>query len=148
MSAPVSAPRRIVLHALALLACLVACAVHAQDPRAGVVQRAAREWLALTDRQDAAASFAAAGDKFRAPITQDEWTNALAKARAPLGAVMQRAIVETAFDRAGTPDGGPEVDIVVILFRTAFANKIASTESVTLARDADGTWRVIGYFIR
>jgi hypothetical protein len=148
MTAPASVARRAWLRALAAIACLAAGVASAQDPRAITVQQTARAWLALVDRLDATASFAAAGEKFRAPITADAWADALEKARAPLGAVIQRAVAETAFDRAAAPDGGPEVDIAVILFRTAFAHKTASSESVTLALDADGTWRVIGYFIR
>ena len=148
MTAQALAARGVALRALVAIACLAAGFSFAQDPRAAAVQNAARAWLAQTDRLDATASFAAAGDKFRGPITQDAWADALEKARAPLGAVVQRTIVETAFDRATTPGGGPEVDIAVILFRTVFAQKTSSTESVTLALDADGAWRVIGYFIR
>ena len=148
MSAHAFATRGVSWCALVAIACLAAGAALAQDPRSGLVQQAARQWLTQTDRLDAAASFAAAGEKFRGPITQDAWADALEKARAPLGAVLQRTIIETAFDRAAPPGGGPEVDIAVILFRTAFAQKPGSTESVTLALDKDGVWRVIGYFIR
>ena len=148
MTASASVARGVPLRALVAIATLAVGVSLAQDPRSGVVQHSARAWLAQVDRLDAAASFAAAGEKFRAPITIEQWADALEKARAPLGAAVQRTIVETAFDRAAAPDGGTEVDIAVILFRTAFAQKTASTESVTLALDADGAWRVIGYFIR
>jgi hypothetical protein len=148
MNARTSAVRGSSFRAIVAIACMAATVATAQDPRAAVPQRAARDWLALVDKLDFAASFAAAGDKFRAPITQEEWADALAKARSPLGAVVQRTIAETTFDRASTPDGGPELDIVVILFRTAFANRTGGSESVTLALDPDGAWRVIGYFIR
>jgi hypothetical protein len=143
-----SVARRMRACAILAIACMVAGPALAQDPRAGAAQRAAREWLALVDKLDVAASFAAAGDKFRAPITQDAWGDAIEKARAPLGPLVQRTIVETAFDRAAAPGGGPEIDIVVFLFRTAFANRTGASESVTLALDSDGVWRVIGYFIR
>ena len=148
MIAPATIRRATSVCALAAIACLVAGLAVAQDPRAAAVQQSARAWLAQVDRLDAAASYNAAGEKFRAPITIDAWADALEKARAPLGAVAQRTLVETAFDRAAPPEGGPEVAIAVLLFRTAFAQRTGGSESVTLALDADGAWRVIGYFIR
>jgi hypothetical protein len=139
--------RGVALRALVAIAGLAAGAVLAQDPRAGAAQHAAREWLAQTDKLDAVASYDAAGARFRAPIGVEQWTEALGKARAPLGALVQRTVVETAFDK-GSPDGGPEVEIAVIRYRTAFAQKTVSSETVTLELEKDGAWRVIGYFIR
>jgi hypothetical protein len=147
MSARATPAGRRAARALVAIAWLAAGAAFAQDPRSVAVQNAARDWLAQTDRLDAARSFEAAGANFRKPLTVEQWTDALSKARAPLGAVVQRTVVETAFDRMKT-ESGVEEDVAVVRYRTAFANKVASSESVTLEREADGTWRVIGYFIR
>jgi hypothetical protein len=73
--------------------------------------------------------------------------DALQKARGPLGATEQRTIFETTFDKA-LPDGGPEGEFALVMYRTAFAKKADSVETVTLEREKDGVWRVIGYFIR
>jgi hypothetical protein len=135
------------LGVLAVIALGGATLSFAQDPRAVQVQTVARDWLNLTDKQNATASFNAAGARFREPITLEQWTEALAKARAPLGGVDQRTVVETAFDKAAG-DGGTEFEIALVRFRTAFARKTESSETVTLEHEADGTWRVIGYFIR
>jgi hypothetical protein len=139
------------LRAAVLALCLVALGAAvpalAQDPRASAAHAAARQWLALADKLDGSASYAAAGARFREPLTATAWADALAKARAPLGALVQRTIVETAFDRAA-PGGGAEVDIVMILYRTSFANRPTASETVTLELERDGAWRVIGYFIR
>ncbi len=147
MSAQSTVGRRAALCALALLALGGATASLAQDPRTGQAQAAAREWLALTDRLDAEASYAAAGGKFREPITAAHWADAIAKVRAPLGDVAQRTIVETAFDTVKS-DGGADIPIVMIRYRTAFAKRTESTEVLTLEQEADGVWRVIGYEIR
>ena len=69
------------------------------------------------------------------------------KARTPLGALDQRTIFETTFDKV-LPDGGPEGEYALVMYRTAFAKKADSVETVTLEREKDGVWRVIGYFIR
>ncbi len=147
MSALPAAVRRAALGVLGLLALALAGAALGQDPRAAQVQAAARDWLSLTDKLDATASFSAAGARFREPIDLKQWTEALAKARAPLGAVEQRTVAETAFDKAAG-EGGTEFEIAMVRFRTAFAKKIESSETVTLEHEADGSWRVIGYFIR
>jgi hypothetical protein len=146
MIARATVGRRAVLCALGLLA-LGSTASLAQDPRAAQVQSAARDWLNLTDKLNATASFNAAGARFREPINLEQWTDALTKARAPLGAVDQRTVAETAFDKAAG-DGGTEFEIAMVRFRTAFAKKTESSETVTLEHEADGNWRVIGYFIR
>lgn len=129
---------------LALL--LVPARAFAQDARESVVQAAAREWLQKTDRLDGQASFDSAGAKFKAAISVAQWTEALKKARGPFGKTLQRASVSTAFSRQfqGVPDG----DYALLVYRTAFEKKSEGHESVTLEREADGQWRVIGYFIR
>ena len=139
--------RRALLRTLAAIACLVAGTALAQDPRAGLPQKAAREWLAQTDKIDGAGSYAAAGAKFKEAITVDRWSEALQKARGPLGATEQRTIFETKFDNK-LPDGGAEGEFALVMYRTAFAKKADSVETVTLEREKDGVWRVIGYFIR
>ena len=44
----------------------------------------------------------------------------------------------------GVPDG----EYSLLVFRSGFTKKADSRETVTLEREADGVWRVIGYFIR
>lgn len=139
--------RRSLFRTLVAIACLVAGTTFAQDPKAGLAQKAARDWLAQTDKIDGAASYAATGAKFKDSVTVDRWTEALQKARGPLGATEQRTIFETTFDKA-LPDGGPEGEFALVMYRTAFAKKADSVETVTLEREKDGVWRVIGYFIR
>jgi hypothetical protein len=139
-------PRR----ALLLLACcLFAIGVGsalAQDPRATVAQKEARSWLELTDRGDALASWSAAGKQFQKAITADKWADALKQVRPPLGALVERTMLSTQFTTSfpGAPDG----DYALLVFRSSFAKKIDSRETLTLEHEADGAWRVIGYFIR
>jgi hypothetical protein len=60
--------------------------------------------------------------------------------------VTQRTVVRTTFEKSfpGLPAG----DYALLLYRTAFAKQVDSEESVTLEREADGAWRVVGYVIR
>jgi Protein of unknown function (DUF4019) len=117
----------------------------AQDPRGTLVQKTARDWLAVADRGDANASWNAAGKQFQNAITVERWAEGFKRKRLPLGAVVGRTTLSTEFTHtfAGAPDG----DYAIVLFRTNFANKIDGAETVTLQREPDGNWRVIGYSI-
>lgn len=134
--------------ALALAAAwsLVAFDVAAQDPRASVVAGVSRDWLAIVDRGDAEASHAKAGERFRASMPVGTWARGLAKERGSRGALLQRTGVSTTFDpkTAELPPG----EFALVLYRTSFAQQTTASETVTLEREKDGVWRVVGYFIR
>jgi hypothetical protein len=132
--------------ALTLSLAWFAATATAQDSAAIGVQQVAREWLAITDRGDGAASFAAAGQQFKRAMTAEKWTQALKGARGPLGALERRSVLTTTFQQSipGVPDG----TYALVLFRTAFAHNADARESLTLERESDGVWRVVGYFIR
>jgi hypothetical protein len=44
--------------------------------------------------------------------------------------------------------GAPDGEYVVIQFRAAYAKKKSAIETVTPMLDADGRWRVSGYFVK
>ena len=137
------ARRALVLCALAWLATGTALA---QDPDASAAQAAARAWLVLTDRVDAQASWNAAGKKFQTAMPVSGWAEALKKTRSPLGALKSRTIFKTTFQKSfpGVPDG----EYALIMYTSSYANKADGRETVTLEREPDGKWRVVGYFIR
>lgn len=113
------------------------------DPAA---ERAALEWLTLVDAGDAQRSWAAAATLFRRAVPEQRWAESLAAARGPLGRVESRRL--TAATQATQLPGAPDGEYVVFQFDTVFEHKRASVETVTPMRDADGHWRVSGYFVR
>jgi hypothetical protein len=127
------------------LACWSAIAP-AQNPDATTVQRIARDWLALTDSGNGAASWDAAARQFKNAMTRDRWIESLKLARDPLGKVEQRSVLSTTF--ATSFPGAPDGNYAIVLFRASFAKKPDAAESLTLERESDGAWRVVGYFIR
>ena len=139
--------RRLLLRLFAAL-CLIGIAGHAlaQDPRTIAVQSAARAWLVFIDRGDAQAAWNAAGQRFRAALTAELWATELGKEQARDGKPLRRTVGPTRFQSQipGMPDG----EYAQILFRSSFANKPDGSEQLTLEREADGQWRVIGYFPR
>jgi Protein of unknown function (DUF4019) len=145
MMAAVGRGRRTLLVAAAAIAAgVLPLSLAAQDARSAAAQNAAREWLVLTDRLDGAASWNAAGAKFRSASPVDRWTDALKQVRGPLGALATRAVDSTRF--AQSFPGFPVGDYAMIVFRTSFANKTVSRETITLEREGDA-WRVVGYAI-
>jgi hypothetical protein len=139
--------RRCFIGAVVLVAAALASPVTvAQDPRASAAMAAARDWLLMTDHGDAAESHKRAGARFRTAMSVAEWQTALARERTPRGAVVQRALTQTAFQASLAP--GVDGDFALLQFRTAFAKQSDAGETLTLEREADGAWRVIGYFIK
>ena len=132
-----------VLAALASALCLGATGAQAQDATTTVVQAAARDWLAQADKGDTTATYDAAGEQFRTAMTRAGWSEALASVRKPLGAMQRRTMAATTF-RTSAP-GAPAADFALVRFRTEFAQKADARETVTLQREADGRWRVVGY---
>ncbi len=143
MNCCVLSPARSALAALCLV--WLATAV-AQDPKATSAQAAALDWLALTDRGDAQASWNAASKKFRAALSLSDWADSLKKERVPLGAVRSRAALKTTFESRFP--GVAKGDYTLVAYATSFANRAQGQETVTLERDTDGKWRVVGYSVR
>ena len=109
-------------------------------------QAASPEWLALIDAGDYAKSWDAAAALFKNKVTKSDWESAVGAARGPLGALKQRKLESAEYTERlpGVSDG----EYVVITYHTSFANRAAATETITPTRDADGHWRVAGYFIK
>ena len=103
-------------------------------------EAAARSWLELVDKGEWQASFDAAGKQFRAPNTVAGWQAASERARVPLGKMLTREMIE--IEELNAPPAG----YTVVKFRTAYSNREAAVEIVTLEREG-GEYRVVGYFI-
>jgi len=130
---------------IALVLISAAPAAWAQDPRSALVQKTARDWLAMADGEDGGASWKAAGKQFKNAMSSVQWSQALVQVHLPMGKTLQRTMIGTSFDQSFP--GAPNGDYATIEFRTAFEGKSDAGETVTLEREADGVWRVIGYSI-
>jgi hypothetical protein len=131
--------------AVAFLLC-VASARASDDAATTEAQAASREWLAFVDAGNYAKSWDAAAALFKNKVTKSDWESAVGAAREPLGALKERKLESAEYTERlpGAPDG----EYVVITYHTSFANRPSATETITPTRDADGHWRVSGYFIK
>ena len=66
--------------------------------------------------------------------------------RKPLGLMMGRKLKSQL--PVGSIPGGPKGEYLVLEYNTSFATRRAAVETVVVAHDADGMWRVASYFIK
>jgi hypothetical protein len=131
---------------MGIIAAVCAAPVRAADKPEDLAQSAAESWLQLTDAGNAGASWDQAAKLFKSAVTKEQWTQALAGVRPPLGKVISRKVASRQYSEKvpGAPDG----KYVTIQYETVFENKASAVETITPMLDPDGTWRVSGYFIR
>lgn len=102
--------------------------------------QSAQDWLGKVDAADWNGSWAATSASFRKLNTAKVWADVSEQVRRPLGAVQSRVLAGNDFVPA--PPNGYQM----VKFRTRFANKPATTETLTLVREGGG-WKVTGYVI-
>ena len=122
----------------------------AADPAlAEAISRAkasAKAWLLVTDSGKYAESWEQAATLFRKAVPKAEWEQSFAAARKPLGGTKRRSEKSAQYSR--TLPGAPDGQYVVMQFVTAFEMKADAVETVTAAKETDGTWKIAGYFIK
>ena len=128
----------------ALVVCFGTAAWAAQKPE-DAAQTAAESWLKLVDDGKEEA-WDQAAKLFKEAVTKEQWKQALAGARGPLGKVVSRKLKSR--DYTEKVPGGPDGKYVVIQYDTVFEKKASAVETVTPMADPDGVWRVSGYYIR
>jgi hypothetical protein len=109
-------------------------------------QAASDSWLKVVDEARYEASWEQAASLFKGAVTKDQWKQAAAGARAPLGMLVSRKVRSREY-REKVP-GAPDGKYVVIQYDAVFEKKASAVETVTPMVDPDGAWRVSGYFIR
>ena len=129
-----------------LMLASAAPAVPGTDASAAAAEAAARTWLGRVDAGQYADSWSSASTLFRQKISSAQWQAAAAAAREPLGALKSRSL-QSATPKSALP-GVPDGEYMVIQFASSFEHKASAIETVTPMKDADGKWRVAGYFIK
>ena len=131
---------------VALLLVAAMPAVATETPATDLARKAAADWLVLIDSGNLAGSWEQAASSFKRTVTTQQWVQASAAVRNPLGTTKQRQEKTAKFTR--TLPGAPDGQYVLLQFQAAFENKASAVETVTVALDTDDTWRVAGHFIK
>ena len=103
------------------------------------VEAAARDWLALVDARDWKASYAETAASFRNANTLELWSETANQVQGNLGATKSRQFLGV--DDVPSPQG-----IVIVRFRTDYANSPGMTETVSMVSE-DGVWKVAGIYV-
>jgi hypothetical protein len=120
----------------------------AAQPDADAIQKAqqaAQSWLALVDSSQYSATWDEAAAPFKSAISKPDWEVAVRAARAPAGQLENRVLISATYSEH--LPGAPAGEYVVIQYKTRFG-QASAIETVTPTKDADGIWRVSGYFIK
>jgi hypothetical protein len=107
---------------------------------------ASNRWLQLVDKGQYSQSWNQASQYFKNHVKRAQWQAQVSAARSPFGKVIERKLRST--NPATSLPGAPDGNYVVIQYDTAFEKKNAAVETVTPMKEANGEWRVSGYFIK
>lgn len=107
---------------------------------------AGESWLTLLDAGDYDGTWRAAAPDFREAITQASWSERASEARSPLEPFLDRVLVSVQFATL-VPELGPG-RYIVLQYLTAVAGDRSAVETLSLARQEDGSWQVVGYLVR
>jgi Protein of unknown function (DUF4019) len=106
---------------------------------------AAKRWLTFVDGSDYAKSWARAGNLLKSRITAQDFQTKVAPVREPLGAVMERKLIDVKL--SNTMPGMQNGKFATVQFNSRFARRATAVETIGLDTE-NGRWAVIGYFIK
>ena len=117
-----------------------------ESEKISAAKAAATAWLATVDKGDYATSWQNAAELLRNAASEAQFARSLDSALGSFGPTIRRTILNSSY-RTELP-GAPDGEYVVIQFSTSFENKKEAVETVTPMLEADGTWRVSGYYVK
>jgi serine-type D-Ala-D-Ala carboxypeptidase/endopeptidase len=137
-----------------LFGCLViaalfstSCRVSAQDDAAiKKAVAAAESFLTLLDNGKYDESWESSAEAFRKAVSKDQWKAAAGQVRGSVGSMSSRTVMSGA--DAPKASSNAQGEFVVVKFQTAFSKLPNAIETVSPMRDADGEYRVSGYFVK
>jgi len=118
----------------------------AADKPEDLAQTAAEAWLKTVDAGRYDDSWSASAGLFQGAVTKEQWRQAAASARGPLGDLVGRKVKSRQYTT--TLPGAPAGMYVLLKFDAVYKARAAAVETVTVMVDPDGAWRVFGYFIK
>lgn len=115
-----------------------------QDDQAAI--DAGKQWLELIDAGQTGEAWDVAADQLKSSVARKEWVSGLTDIRKPFGKLVSRKPAK--FARTHTMPGAPDGDYAIVEYESVFGDGKSALEQLAWMREADGIWRVSGYFIR
>lgn len=106
----------------------------------------AEQWVGIVDSERYTDSWNKAAQFLKERVPDGQWETTLRQVRSPLGKVQSREVLNYRY-MTYVP-GAPKGEYVMIQFKTSFEEKADAVETITPMIDADGQWRVSGYYIK
>lgn len=106
---------------------------------------ASTEFLAMVDGLKYQESWSEASSLLQGAVIEADWAKYLDSIRSPLGKVESRNLETSEFQE--TLEGLPDGEYCILVFESSYENrKYVVSELVALAKEADSSWRVVGYY--
>ncbi len=107
---------------------------------------ATKPWLALMDSGEYEKCWDEAAPWFREKVaSRDMWLATAHETRDPLGAMQYRELMTTTY--ATNPMGAPDGQYTIVVYSSSWdAGTIY--ENVSMQRQPDGSWGVVGYHVK
>lgn len=128
---------------LALMAFFSASLMSCEKPKEEQTAiQSAESWLAIVDKGKYRESWEGLADLFKQNDKEEEWINDLNRSRKPLGKVLERELRHES--KSSEASVG---EYLIFQYETSFENKKSVVEAVSVIKDKDGNWRILGYSI-
>jgi hypothetical protein len=125
----------------------VAETAEAQQTAADAVSAAiAQEWIALIDAGHYAEGWARAAELLHQNVSQEDWVEAIRKAREPLGVLQFRTFYKNV--AADELEGFPEGNYRLIEYKSSFEKAPVVSEMLIAIQAKEQEWRISTYLIR
>lgn len=112
----------------------------------GDASEAADAWLAQRDAGDVQGTWEGTSSLFRQLVNVEQWKTSLGTVDLTFGRPLSRELRDTEY-RESVP-GAPDGHYVVLTYDAELERKKEAVETVVTMLDADGEWRVGGYFVK
>lgn len=135
---------QIMVLAVVLLMVLITGPVLAGTPEEEA-QQAAKSWLNLVDTGKYVESWKSAATLLKEKTSMDKWVKDFGVEHQKLGKVLSRKLKSAVYTKK--LKDAPGIEGVVIKFDSSFPKMQQAIETIIPTREADGKWRVAGYWI-
>ena len=105
---------------------------------------ASTEFLAMVDGLKYQESWSETSSLLQGAVVEADWVKYLDSIRSPLGKVESRNLETSEFQE--TLEGLPDGEYVIFVFEGSYENRKFASELVAVAKEADSSWRVVGYY--
>ncbi len=121
-----------------------------QDAAEKMAADSMESWLKTIDAGNYGQSWLDASAFFKKALTEKQWIAALEGARTPLGKCKKREQASALYQSGVPLPGGKTMkgNYVIVQYHSSYDNLANAVETVTFEKEADGSWKASGYYVK